>query len=57
MQKHTVQGARHCHGIFFEYGGEAKDRACNAMAAVKVRCLEEVNLTTIPVQHFDGRSK
>lgn len=28
----------------------------NAMAAINIRCLEDVDLESIPVHHFDGRS-
>jgi len=27
-----------------------------AMAAINIRCLEGIDLESIPVQHFDGRS-
>ena len=27
-----------------------------AMAAINIRCIENIDLTSIPVQHFDGRS-
>ncbi|KAA0892495.1 GFA family protein [Pusillimonas sp. ANT_WB101] len=37
--------------------GEATDPKGNAMAAVNIRCLEEVDLATIPVQQFDGKAK
>lgn len=28
----------------------------NAMAAINLRCVENIDLSTIPVQHYDGRS-
>jgi len=27
------------------------------MAAINIRCLEEIDLASIPVTHFDGRSR
>ncbi len=35
---------------------EAVDRAGTPMAAINVRCLEGVDLSSLPVKHFDGRS-
>ncbi len=37
--------------------GEGTDPKGNAMAAVNLRCVEGIELESIPVQHFDGRSK
>lgn len=36
--------------------GEAADPSGNPMVAVNVRCLEGVDLSSLPVKHFDGRS-
>jgi len=36
---------------------EGKDPKGNDMAAVNIRCLENIDLESIPVTHFDGRSK
>ena len=36
--------------------GEGVDAKGNATAAVNIRCLEDVDLEAIPVNHFDGRS-
>jgi hypothetical protein len=36
---------------------EGKDQNGNDMAAVNIRCLEGIDLDSIPVTHFDGRSK
>lgn len=36
--------------------GEGTDPNGNAMAAINVRCLEDVDLDAIPVNRFDGRS-
>jgi len=36
--------------------GEGVDPKGNRVAAVNARCLEEVNLSSLEVNHFDGRS-
>jgi hypothetical protein len=36
--------------------GEGIDPKGNRMAAVNIRCLEGIDLESVPVQHFDGRS-
>jgi hypothetical protein len=37
--------------------GEGVDPKGNAIAAINVRCLEGIDLDTVKVHHFDGRSK
>ncbi len=36
--------------------GEGVDRNGNAMAAINIRCLADIDLATVPVKHYDGRS-
>ena len=36
------------------FGESSKDGV--AMAAINARCLEDIDLDALPVQHFDGRS-
>ena len=36
---------------------DAVDPKGNAMRAINIRCLEDIDLASIPVTHFDGRSK
>jgi hypothetical protein len=36
--------------------GEGTDPSGNRMAAINVRCLEGVDFSSLPVNHFDGRS-
>jgi hypothetical protein len=36
---------------------EAVDPKGNKMGAINIRCLEGIDLESVPVQHFDGRSK
>lgn len=37
--------------------GEAIDPQGQPTAAVNIRCIENIDLESIPVQHFDGRSR
>lgn len=37
--------------------GEANDPSGKPMAAVNVRCLEGVDIASLSVKHFDGRSR
>lgn len=36
--------------------GEGTDPKGNAIAAINIRCLEDIDLESVPVKHFDGRS-
>jgi hypothetical protein len=36
---------------------EGKDSKGKDMAAINIRCLEDIDLAAIPVTHFDGRSR
>lgn len=36
--------------------GEGTDPQGNVMAAINIRCIDDIDLTTIPVQHYDGRA-
>jgi hypothetical protein len=36
--------------------GEATDPKGNAMAAVNLRCIQNIDVDAVPVHHFDGRS-
>jgi hypothetical protein len=53
---HTIQH-HFCPTCGIHPFGEANNPAGNPTAAVNVRCLEGVDITKLPVQHFDGRSK
>jgi len=37
--------------------GEATDPKGNRMAAINIRCLEGIDLESVPVTHYDGRSR
>ena len=59
-------GSCHCGNVRFEVEGELKSAMeCNAygtdpkgneMAAVNIRCLDDIDLAKVPVRQFDGRS-
>ena len=36
--------------------GEGTDPNGNVMAAINIRCIDNIDLSTIPVQHYDGRA-
>ena len=55
FNKHVIRH-RFCAVCGIHPYGEGRDPAGNAMAAVNLRCLEGLDLSTIPVEHFDGRS-
>jgi hypothetical protein len=54
FNKHLIEH-RFCPVCGIHPYAEGKDAKGNAMAAVNVRCLEGVELETIPVTHYDGR--
>ncbi len=56
FNKHVIKH-RFCPTCGIHPYGEATDPNGNPVAAINIRCLEGVDLASIPVQHFDGRSK
>ena len=56
FNKHVIKH-RFCPVCGTHPYGEAVDPKGNRMAAINVRCLEEIDLASIPVTHFDGRSR
>jgi hypothetical protein len=56
FNKHVI-GHRFCPNCGMHPYGEGKDPKGQPMAAINVRCIEEIDLTKIPVTHFDGRSR
>jgi hypothetical protein len=56
FNKHVIQH-HFCPNCGMHPFGEGTDPKGNSIAAVNVRCLEGIDLESIPVQHFDGRSK
>jgi hypothetical protein len=55
FNKHVVKH-RFCPKCGMHPYGEAVDPKGNAMAAVNIRCLEDIDLPAVPVKHFDGKS-
>lgn len=55
FNKHAIQH-RFCPECGIHPYGEGVDPKGNRMAAINIRCLEEIDLAVIPVQNFDGRS-
>jgi hypothetical protein len=56
FNKHVIMH-RFCPTCGIHPYGEAIDPKGNHMAAINIRCLEDIDLESIPVQNFDGRSK
>jgi len=55
FNKHVIKH-RFCPTCGIHAYGEGVDPKGNAMAAINLRCVEDIDLSSIPVQHFDGRS-
>lgn len=55
FNKHVISH-RFCPACGIHPYGEGADPKGNAMAAINVRCIENVDLASIPVQNFDGRA-
>jgi hypothetical protein len=55
FNRHVIKH-RFCPTCGLHPYGEGTDPDGNEMAAVNIRCLEDVDLAAVPVQQFDGRS-
>lgn len=55
FNKHVIQH-RFCRVCGIHPFGEGKDPKGNLSAAINIRCLEGLDLDSVPVKHFDGRS-
>lgn len=55
FNKHVIQH-RFCPVCGMHPYGVGTDKNGNQMAAINIRCLEDIDLSTIPVQHFNGRA-
>ena len=53
---HHVIRHRFCPKCGIHVWGEGTDPKGNAIAAVNLRCIDGIDLATIPTQAFDGRS-
>ena len=56
FNKHVIKH-RFCPICGIHPYGEGTDPKGNRIAAINVRCLEDIDLTSVSVTHFDGRSK
>ncbi len=56
FNKHVI-AHRFCPVCGIHPYGEGADPKGNRMAAVNIRCLEGIDLASVPVQHHDGRSR
>ncbi|MBQ5965935.1 GFA family protein [Massilia sp. ZL223] len=55
FNKHVIKH-RFCPTCGIHPYGEGSDPKGNAMAAINLRCLENLDQDSIPVHHYDGRS-
>ena len=55
FNKHVIKH-RFCRTCGIHPFAEGIDSKGNQMAAINMRCLESIDLESVPVQHFDGRS-
>lgn len=55
FNKHVIKH-RFCQTCGIHPYGEGVSPQGQAMAAINIRCLEDVDLDAVPVQHYDGRS-
>lgn len=55
FNKHVIRH-RFCPSCGVHPYGEGTDPKGKAIAAINVRCLDGVDISTLPVKHFDGRS-
>jgi hypothetical protein len=55
FNKHHIKH-RFCKTCGIHPYAEGTDPKGNRVAAINIRCLEDVDLAAIPVQHYDGRA-
>ena len=55
FNKHVIQH-RFCPVCGMHPYGEGTDPKGNRVAAINIRCLTDIDLESVPVTHFDGRS-
>ena len=56
FNKHLIHH-RFCPTCGIHPYADAVDPKGNATRAINIRCIEDIDLASIPVTHFDGRSK
>ena len=55
FNKHVITH-RFCPACGIHVFGEGTDPKGNAVAAVNLRCVENIDLAALPVHHYDGRA-
>ncbi len=55
FNKHVIQH-HFCRSCGIHPYGEGVDPKGNPVAAINIRCLENLDLASVPVTHFDGRA-
>ncbi|MDO9360855.1 MAG: GFA family protein [Polaromonas sp.] len=55
FNKHVIRH-RFCPNCGIHTFGEGTDPAGKAMAAINFRCLDDVDVSALPVNHYDGRA-
>jgi hypothetical protein len=55
FNKHIIKH-RFCQTCGIHPYGEGTDPKGNKIAAINLRCIEGIDLESVPVQNFDGRS-
>jgi len=55
FNKHVIKH-RFCPKCGIHTFGEGTDPKGNAVAAINLRCIENLDLSAIPVHHFDGKA-
>jgi hypothetical protein len=55
FHKHAIKH-RFCATCGIHPYGEGTDREGNRIAAINIRCIEDIDPEAVPVQKFDGRS-
>jgi len=55
FNKHFIKH-RFCSACGIHPFAEANDPKGNPMAAINVRCVEGLDISSLPVKHFDGRA-
>jgi hypothetical protein len=55
FNKHAIKH-RFCATCGIHAYGEAVDPSGKPMTAINLRCIEDIDLASVPVQYFDGRS-
>lgn len=55
FNKHVIQH-RYCSSCGIHPFGEGIDPSGARMVAINIRCLENIDLDAVPVQHFNGRA-